>query len=166
MSLNPQHLRLYVIRPTLQRVARWSPAAEDLVLGTAAAESGLRALDQITGPGDVTLGPAYGLYQMEEATHDDLWRSVINYNPLLRGQVSDFMGTFPTPVRQLVTNLAYATLMCRLSYWRQAAPLPAAGDLDGYAAYWKQHYNTAKGAGTVDHFVQAYTSLGCGFAAV
>lgn len=163
--LSPRHLRLYVIRPTLAKLQLLTPAAEDLVLGTAIAESGLTALDQVTKPDDATPGPAYGLWQMEEATHDDLWRSVIAYRPDRRAQVESLLGTFPSPLQQLVTNLAYAAAMCRLAYWRQPAALPVAGDLAGYARYWKAHYNTARGAGTIDGFMAKYTAAKAGFAA-
>ena len=41
--------------------------------------------------------------------------------------------------------MGYATAVARLIYWRVPRPLPAASDLDGLAAYWKTHYNTAAG---------------------
>lgn len=64
----PAHLRDLIIRPTLVEMGHYSPAAEALLLGTAAHEShGGRYLSQIRGP-------ARGIYQMEPATHDDLWR--------------------------------------------------------------------------------------------
>ncbi|HYD29182.1 hypothetical protein [Brevundimonas sp.] len=164
MSLSPRHLRLFVIRPVLVRLDLWSAAAEDLVLGTAAAETGLRLLDQVTSGADDRLGPAYGLWQMEEATHDDLWRNMIAYRPELRAQVEALLATWPRPVEQLVTNLAYAAALCRLHYRRVAEPLPAAGDLEGYGRYWKRHYNTEAGKGTPAGFVEKYAAAGCGFA--
>ena len=60
--LNVRDLRVEVIRPALRALDLWSPAAEDLVLGTAAQESGLAYLRQIGG------GPALGLWQIEPAT--------------------------------------------------------------------------------------------------
>ena len=33
--------------------------------------------------------------------------------------------------------------------------LPEAGDLEGQAAFWKQHYNTPLGAGTVGKYMSA-----------
>ena len=49
---------------------------------------------------------------------------------------------------ELVRNLAYATAICRVRYARVPGALPAAHDIDGLAAYWKAHYNTALGKGT------------------
>jgi hypothetical protein len=40
--------------------------------------------------------------------------------------------------------------MCRLHYRRVAEPLPAAKDTEAMAAYWKAHYNTPLGKGTVE----------------
>ena len=51
--------------------------------------------------------------------------------------------------------MGYATTIARLIYWRVPRPLPAASDLEGLAAYWKAHYNTAAGRGTVEHFLKA-----------
>lgn len=47
----------------------------------------------------------------------------------------------------------YSGLAARLYLSNIAEAIPA--DLDGQAAYWKEHYNTAAGAGTVDHFKAA-----------
>ena len=55
----------------------------------------------------------------------------------------------------LETNDLYACAMCRIHYQRVREPLPDADDLEGQAAYWKAHYNTPLGAGTVEHFIEA-----------
>lgn len=62
-----------------------------------------------------------------------------------------------------MTNLIYATAMCRVHYRRVPEPLPPAGDLEAQAAYWKAHYNTAAAAdaGTVARFVE---DIGTAFA--
>ena len=64
----------------------------------------------------------------------------------------------------LITDLAYATLMCRMHYMRQREALPAATDASGMAAYHKDHYNTAKGKTDINQsiiiFKQVITSLG------
>ena len=53
----------------------------------------------------------------------------------------------------LATNLMYGTAVCRLCYYHKPDALPAAGDIEGHAAFWKQHYNTLLGAGTVSKYV-------------
>ncbi len=164
-SLSPRHLRDHVILPVLAYCAGDdargfdSPAGVALVLGTAAQESKLRALDQITGPDDRTLGPAYGLWQMEGATHDDIWRNFLAYRHGLATRIHGLRAAFPGPHHQLVTNLAYGAALCRAHYYRRPEPLPAAGDLAGQAAYWKRHYNTGAGKGTADQYVRAWQEL-------
>lgn len=123
-------------------------------MGTAAAESRLQYLAQIGGP-------ALGLWQMEPATHSDCWRSYLDYRKDLAGRVMLAAGRGTSTPRQppddwLVFNLRYAAAICRVHYLRVPHPLPAADDVEGLARYWKAHYNTALGAGTVEHFVNAY----------
>ena len=60
-----------VIRPALTKINLWSSSAEELVLGTAIVESGLTYLKQ---HGD---GPALGLWQIEPATHEDLYTNFV-----------------------------------------------------------------------------------------
>lgn len=113
--MNAGHVRRFVVRPTLVQLGLWSTAAELLLLGTAAAESGLEHLDQIT-PGSDRLGPAYGIYQIEPATHRDLFANMLIGErwPALRRRVLDLRAHRPTADEQLVTNLAYATVIARL----------------------------------------------------
>ncbi len=59
-------------------------------------------------------------------------------------------------MHNLVTDLAYATAMCRVHYWRRPEPLPNAGDPEGMGEYWKQHYNSPLGKGTVERFAWRY----------
>ena len=53
----------------------------------------------------------------------------------------------------LATNLMYGAAVCRLCYYRKAEALPEAGDIEGQGQYWKQHYNTPLGKGTVTKYV-------------
>lgn len=164
-GLSPRHLLLHVIRPTLAFITGTdapegaATAAEELVLGTAAHESKLRALDQITGRADATLGPAFGLWQMERATHDDIWQSYLSYRKPLAARLRDLVCAWPDPVVQLATNLCYGAAMARVHYMRVPAPLPPAGNVAAQAAYWKAHYNTAAGKGTPAQYAEAWRSI-------
>ena len=40
-------------------------------------------------------------------------------------------------------------------YCCQPEAQPVAGDIEGQAAFWKQHYNTPLGAGTVSKYMRA-----------
>ena len=152
--MDARHFRRFVVRPTLEHLELYSPAAENLLVGTAACESGLAWLKQgLRRAGDGE-GRALGVYQMEPATHDDI-RTYLSRRARLSGLVDSLLAEFPTPETQLVTNLAYTTAIARVLYWRKPEALPAADDIPGLAAYWKRHYNTAAGRGKPADFAQA-----------
>jgi len=58
----------------------------------------------------------------------------------------------------LTTNIIAQIVVCRLHYWRVPKKMPKT--LDDQASYWKQWYNTSKGAGTVDHFKELVMKYG------
>jgi len=151
-SLQAQQFREHVIRPTLHEIGLWSEAAENLLLGTALVESdGLRFVRQIRGP-------ALSYYQIEPATHHWLVEEWLQHPKRvdLKVKILALRAPVPDHVEQLVTNLAYATAVCRLRYWIVRDPLPPADYLDGLAAYWKVNYNTVHGKGDPAKFVKMY----------
>ena len=151
--------RIHIARPVLEKLDMWSPAAENLIVGTAAHETHFQFLDQITSRNDETLGPAYGIFQIEPATHDDVLR-YLDSRPEIRIKVLNFLAPWPDHARQLVTNYGYATAIARIKYWMFPEPLPLADDIPGLAAYWKQFYNTPAGKGTVQQFIDDYERYG------
>lgn len=146
--IHPGHFRALVVRPTLEALGLHSPAAENLLIGTALQESGLRWLRQL---GE---GPALGLYQMEPATCRDIWQNYLAFHRDLAQRVSRLGDR--EELGHLVTRLDYATAMARVHYLRRPEPLPDAGDIEGLARYWKGYYNTAQGRGTVGAFILKY----------
>lgn len=149
MDTKQNGIRSYVIRPALQRLGMWTQAAENLVFGTGLVESRYDYLDQAT-PGP---GPAYGYWQMEKLTHDDLWATYLPGQPsalrdALREMSGERFGSIPS-VETLHWNLLYGAAMCRLRYKRVSAALPDGNDAAAMAAYWKQWYNTPLGAGSI-----------------
>lgn len=139
-----------VIRPTLVGLELWSEAAEALLIGTAVQESRLTYLVQIGG------GPALGVYQLEPETEADIWVNFLRYRRGLARRIEASIAEIPPAPYLLVTDLRYATAMARIHYLRQREPLPAADDVEGLAHYWKDHYNTAAGKGTVAQFTLNY----------
>ena len=146
--LHVQQFAEWVIVPALDAIGLNSQAAQELLLGTALQESNLYYLKQLG------MGPAMGLFQMEPATHDDIWTHYLIYKPKLAGKVHTISAQ-QTP-EELAGNLWYAAAMCRIHYLRVKAPLPEAGDIDAQAAYWKKHYNTTLGAGTEDEYLASW----------
>lgn len=140
--INARQFRDLVVRPSLQEINLWSQAAENLLVGTAIQESGLVYLKQLGG------GPALGVYQIEPATHADIWKNYLSLRPDSRIQ--------RRPDWSLITDLAYATAIARLVYYRRPEPLPAADDVEGLGQYWKDHFNTHLGAGRPAEFILKY----------
>lgn len=149
----------YVIEPALKHVGLYSKSAEQLLLGTACAESKLGTyLHQIKGP-------AMGVFQVEPLTHEDIWYNYINYRPELKRtihrMVPDAMwdATYERPCHHmLIGDLKYAAVMARLVYRRSPMALPVEGQWGSAAQMWKSVYNTHLGAGTELHFMD---SLAC-----
>ena len=154
MAINSFHLRTCVIRPVLKDLDLWSPVAENLLLGTAAQESHMGTyLDQA----DPTIeGPAFGIFQIEVKTHDDIWENYLAYNEDLARVVRRY--SLPTfSYSQLAGNLYYATAIARIHYRRVKEPLPNdPTNVKALANYWKTHFNTPLGRGTVEEFESNY----------
>ena len=153
MSISPDHLLAHVIKPTLTYLADEtglnldSENAAMLLLGTQAHESlGGYWLSQ------APTGPARGIYQMEVKTHDWLWSDYLDRRHDLANAAMKMVPRGQNVAERMVTDLSYATAMCRIYYW--AVPEPIPGDLKGWASYWKRHWNTAAGAGTEAKFIE------------
>ncbi len=144
--LNPKDFREHIIKPTLEHLGMYSLAAENLLIGTAVQESGLRHLKQIGG------GPALGVYQIEPETHTDLWCNYLSYRTEMMSQVERHAIPHIDTGSQLIGNLYYATAIARIIYYRRPEPLPDADDIEGLAGYWKNHFNTVAGKGTAAAF--------------
>ena len=143
----PQEFLTLIIEPVLCHLEAFSPAASQLLLGTAVHESGgLRHRRQVGG------GPARSYFQMEGATHDDIWDNYLRYKSDLKAKVEALIQPGADKHHELEHNDNYAAAMARVHYRRVPAALPSFNDLDAQANYWKQYYNTPLGAGTPTKF--------------
>ncbi len=138
--MDPVEFHDYVIKPTLDQLGLDQPGASFLLLGTALVETNLKALRQTGG------GPALGVYQMEPATHDDIWQNWLNRRTPsmvdLGNTVLGLAADWPNGATQMVANLQYATAMARCLYRRRPEPLPLPFDIPAMALYWKTYWNT------------------------
>ena len=130
------------ITEVLQEFGLYSPEAVDLLMGTAAVESKLGTyIRQIRGP-------ALGIFQMEPASEQDLWNNFRRTKIILG-------GNYYTPDSvALKYDLRYQIIMARIHYLRKPGAIPTT--LSGQANYWKKHYNTYLGAGTVEKYIAAW----------
>ena len=146
--INPKQIRDLIIRPTLDLVLPDSTgAATELLLGTCAQES-----DSGTYLAQLPNGPALGIWQMEPATHDDIWTSFLTNHKSLADKIKT-LAPVNSGAQEMIGNLWYACAMARMLYYRVPAALPAQGDFNAQARYYKQYYNTPLGAATVDQYL-------------
>lgn len=141
-GLDTRQLKTEIVRPALQSIGLWSPAAENLLTGTALAESRAVYLRQVGG------GPALGLWQMEPATHDDCWNNWLCSPGRSRQATAlrQMIGYLNPSAGLMVSNLLYAAGVARVRYQRVRDPLPGATDAAGLSQYHKDFYNTLEGA--------------------
>jgi hypothetical protein len=159
MSLDARQLLMHVIRPALRQLGTpyATPAAEQLVLGTAATESSLRWIYQRPD------GPAVGLWQMEPSTFRWLRDGFLDGDSRGRAELRSgvrqlSMGSPPEP-HELAGNLFLGAAFCRLRYLADPHVLPPAFDVVALAGTWKRVYNTHLGAGTPSNFIEAWEWL-------
>lgn len=144
--------RINVIVPVLAKVGGGGVAAEELLLGTAVQES-LNFMHRKQQGG----GPARGYFQMESATHDDIWKNYLSYRQSLAKDVLSFLPSLSADkISALENNDKYAAAMARVHYMRVANPLPKAGDIVAQAHYWKQYYNTPLGKGKTHEYIEKW----------
>jgi hypothetical protein len=150
----------HVVVPTLKYLDSEIPYSEeavDLLMLTCAHESrGGTYLRQKGMTGDTG---AFGVYQMELDTHDDIHDNFINSRRCLRGLISATLSHNFDAVDDLIANLTYATAMARVHYWRVAEALPSKDDtnyLSKLGDYAKKYYNTSLGKATSSKYVTDY----------
>lgn len=149
--IHSEQLRELIIRPTLTNINLNSKNAEELLVFTAACESlGGYYLKQVNGP-------ALGLYQMEPATHYDIWNNFLRYNQKILDVIIMNIGVSRMPLAErMIYDLQYATIMARIHYRRVKEPLPDANNVEAMWEYYKQYYNTHLGKATKDASIKKY----------
>jgi hypothetical protein len=152
MGICAEELRTYVIRPVLEHLDDWSQAAENLLLGTAAQESGLGFHLK------TRRGHSLGIFQIHPQTHNNLWDKYLVNNPDLASKVRGLASQhefLSHPHAELATNLSYATAIAWMVYCRSGKPLPSADDRHGLAKFWQRHFHSRL-RGSVEEFTDNY----------
>lgn len=157
-----EQLRTNIIQATLKPLSLWSPEAEALLCATAAQETlggkYIRQIDCQTG--------GLGIYQMEQATHDALWRQKLNRPdrlPLIRAMLDLFSFSRMPKATDMIWHNGYATFMARFYYLVIPEALPPAHDLAAQWEYYKKYWNTSLGKAKEEDFyrnVNNYLGLG------
>lgn len=151
-DMDVEAFRQDLIRPALKAANLWSESAENLLLGTALAESELQVVKQFGN------GPAVSFFQIEPVTYEDIVKYLRRYDKrMLKEKIltACYIDIFP-PTECLTWNIRLAVLIARTVYWRIPQPLPQANDVEAHAAYWKEHYNSNLGQGTIEHYLNIW----------
>jgi hypothetical protein len=144
----------FILTPTLSLLQKYSGDAVELLIFTCAAESnGGTFIHQVKGP-------ALGIYQMEPATHQDVWVNYIHRSSSLMSILGlNFQCNGLIDAERMVYDLSYATLMARLHYSRFPEPLPSKNDAEGMFKYYKKYFNTPLGKATKAESIKKYKSF-------
>lgn len=141
MGICAKELKTLVIRPTLDQLGETSKQtdiAENLLLGTAAQESGLGfhlKLDRAQG---------LGIYGISPRTHINIWDKYLIHQPDLASAIRGLASQhefLTQPHVELATNLRYATAIAWMIYRRADKTLPRADDVQGLGEYWARYYH-------------------------
>jgi len=127
----------------------YSTHASNLILGTIAQESNFGYfIKRYNG------GGALGITQMERPTFTGICNHFWSNKPALMTEIQDRTGIDYFKFEYLEFNLALSISMTRLDYLMVKDPIPET--IGGYAMYWKRYYNTYKGKGTIEQFINNY----------
>lgn len=159
MGISPKELKNYVIRPTLESLGDYSPAAVNLLLGTAACESELGFHIQ-QGSG---LRFGIGIYRIRATTHEYLWDNFLALQPELASKVRGLasqQGFLSQPNAELATNLSYSTAIAWLLYKQAGIKIPTkANNTKLLATCWTDYYPSVVKHKQAEDFIERYQQV-------
>ncbi len=124
--------------------------AVHMIIETAVTETGLGRLE------DKTDAAGMGITQFDKIPFADVRDRCIKLKP----QIEKDLGVDITKVDwdDLRYNIFLSLLFARLLYWLKGEPIPKT--IEERASYWKLHYNTKLGKGTVEHYLEMNKKYG------
>ena len=124
--------------------------AKEMIIETAVAETGLGQIE------DKTVGAGMGLTQFDDKPFQDIRDRSIKLRPKILKELHIDISLVEWD--DLRYNQFLALLFTRLHYWLKGDPIPAR--IEERAKYWKLHYNTKAGKGTVEHYLEMNRKYG------
>tara|TARA_Y100000004_G_scaffold52017_1_gene57602 strand:+ start:4548 stop:4985 length:438 start_codon:yes stop_codon:yes gene_type:complete len=136
-----------IAKETLEKMGMYSEDALNLIMETGMAETGFKHLKQMGG------GPAIGFFQVEPWVVTDYYDNYLIYRTKTLDKILA-LGFKPTDqVFSTISNIAVQVALCRIHYRRVPSAIPST--IEERAKYWKKHYNSELGKGTVEHYLKA-----------
>lgn len=124
--------------------------AKEMIIETAITETGLGQIE------DKTVGAGMGLTQFDDKPFQDIRDRSIKLRPKILKELKIDISLVEWD--DLRYNQFLSLLFTRLHYWLKGDPIPAT--IEERAKYWKQHYNTVQGKGTVEHYLEMNRKYG------
>ena len=124
--------------------------AVEMIVETAIAETGLGQIE------DKTVGAGMGLTQFDEMPFNDIKTRTMKLRPQIQKDLKIDISLVNWD--DLRFNPFLSLLFTRLHYWLKGDPIPAT--IEERAKYWKLHYNTKAGKGTVEHYLEMNKKFG------
>ncbi|MGV6806855.1 MAG: hypothetical protein ACWA5K_03005 [bacterium] len=161
MPLSASELRHWVIEETVESLQcpdlQLSPeenlSVQNLLLGTAAQESGmgteLRACRRL------------GIYHISPAMHKSVWDNHLINFPELASRIRGLAGQrsfLANPHGELLSNLKYATAIALSIYHRAGQDWPTHDSPLALAVFWHRHFHP-KASGSTRDFLRNYRRL-------
>ena len=143
--INPAQLRDLITRTLKQIPHGYSNDAVELLMMIAAHESKLGTYIKQVG------GPALGIFQIEPATHDDVFD---NGDSCIHN--ASLLGYDLECSEMLEYDLRYQILMARQKLFMISEPIPPANMVDDMSEYCKKYWNTESGKADAFDYFNAY----------
>lgn len=123
--------------------------ASMFILRTCAAETQF-----CTYPDQHALTNGVGAFQIDQIAFDDIKDRTRDRNKAIVLNAFGYKWD-EIELKHLAFNLELSAIFCRLFLLLKPEPIPIASNLQMQAVYWKTHYNTSAGKGTIKHFIQS-----------
>jgi hypothetical protein len=151
--INPKQLRDLITRTLKEIPHGHSEDAVELLMMIAAHESRLGTYLRQVG------GPALGIFQMEPATHDDVWENGDSCED--NGAVLGYNLECTIGGDMLEYDLRYQIFMARQRLFMKPEQIPSVNRVAEMAMYCKRHWNTVHGDADAPDYFNAYLDY-CG----
>jgi len=148
--------REWIIRKPMKDVGIWTQSGENLVMGIFGVETNWYSYCVQRG-NPVAFGPA----QCEQAAYYDIWNYCLRKKMTSKILIACGMqDVLVAPDRtNLIYNLRFAALICRMFFARFKDPLPEASDYESMADLHKRLYNTLAGSTDVKKSVLVFKKV-------
>lgn len=128
MTISAVDLTLHIIKPTLEYLGMYTPAAEDFLLDQAARQSGLDPFCR--------RDEGIGIYQISPEQHRVAWDNFLAFQSELASKVRGLASQrqfLIDPNHELTTNLAYSTAIAWVIYLHDKSRMVSASTDFGHS---------------------------------